>query len=511
MVAPRKEAFKKGVDANDSRRRREDTSIQLRKQKREEGMAKRRMIPVGGDDAAAVPLGMANKDPSTLAEKSVMPKVSDIPDLLLRIKSSDPATVVAATRGWRKLLSIEPQPPVAAVLATGVVAILARLLQHHAMPELQFEAAWALTNIASTEETQAVVDAGVVPTMVQLMQANTPDVREQCIWCLGNIAGDSPKARDAVLAAGALEPMLANIVTPASASLLRNATWALSNLCRGKPPPDLVIMKPAIPVLVELLRSPDVDTVMDACWALSYLSDGEETRIQAVVDCNAAALLAPLLAHAQTKVVTPALRTIGNIVTGNDVQTQAALDAGVLTHCAALLRSPKKSVRKETCWLVSNVAAGTAPQIARVAADRELLHLVLHQLDAGDWEVKKEASYVVSNILSGGSVEYATHLVNLGVVKPLVELMAVQDARVVHVALESLEAILKIESYDGALATTIVDEAGGIDKIEELQTHENAKVYEKAISIIETYFGAEEEAADIAPAADGSTFKFGIA
>ena len=37
MVAPRKEAFKKGVDANDSRRRREDTSIQLRKQKREEG------------------------------------------------------------------------------------------------------------------------------------------------------------------------------------------------------------------------------------------------------------------------------------------------------------------------------------------------------------------------------------------------------------------------------------------------------------------------------------------
>ena len=30
--------------------------------------------------------------PQTLAEKSVMPKVSDIPDLLLRIKSSDPAT-----------------------------------------------------------------------------------------------------------------------------------------------------------------------------------------------------------------------------------------------------------------------------------------------------------------------------------------------------------------------------------------------------------------------------------
>jgi hypothetical protein len=292
-----------------ARRRREDTTLQIRKNKREEGLAKRRAFQ---RDVAPV---LAPKPDAGNPAAPERPTVADMPRLLNEIQSQDPAVVVAATRGWRKLLSVEPQPPVDAVLATGVVAVLARLLAHHAMPELQFEAAWALTNVASTDKTQAVVDAGVVPAMVQLMQSPNGDVREQCIWCLGNIAGDSTESRDAVLAAGALEPLIANLQNPATTSLLRNATWSLSNLCRGTPKPDVARLAPAIPVLVGLLRSDDVDTLMDACWALSYLSDGDEARIQCVVDHGAAAALSPLLGHASHKVVTPALRTLGNVVT----------------------------------------------------------------------------------------------------------------------------------------------------------------------------------------------------
>ncbi|KAH8061502.1 hypothetical protein JL722_4130 [Aureococcus anophagefferens] len=443
------------------RRRREDTTLQIRKNKREEGLAKRRAF-----QRDVAPCSRPKPRATRRAER---PTVADMPRLLNEIQSQDPAVVVAATRGWRKLLSVEPQPPVDAVLATGVVAVLARLLAHHAMPELQFEAAWALTNVASTDKTQAVVDAGVVPAMVQLMQSPNGDVREQCIWCLGNIAGDSTESRDAVLAAGR---------NPATTSLLRNATWSLSNLCRGTPKPDVARLAPAIPVLVGLLRSDDVDTLMDACWALSYLSDGDEARIQCVVDHGAAAALSPLLGHASHKVVTPALRTLGNVVTGNDAQTQAALDAGVLAHVAALLASPRKAIRKETCWLVSNVAAGTPPQIAAVASDAALLKLVVHQLDAGDWDVKKEATWVVSNVLSGGHKNHVLALVEHGVIKPLCALLATAEAKIVTVALDALEAILK------------------------------------AVGIIETYFGAEDdEAPDVAPdiAGDGAAFSFGIA
>lgn len=79
--------------------------------------------------------------------------------------------------------------------------------------------------------------------------------------------------------------------------------------------------------------------------------------------------------HQSLNVQTPALRTVGNIVTGDDMQTQVAINCGVLSALLSLLSSPKDSIRKEACWTISNITAGTTSQI-QVRLSSNLLNVM---------------------------------------------------------------------------------------------------------------------------------------
>jgi len=515
-MSTRANRFKKGVDKDDARRRREESSVSIRKNKREEGLAKRRGAQV--NNFTAGPLASAEEEVTAAgaAPKKTTFTADDIPSLLAGLTSENPQTQYESVRGYRKVLSIEPSPPVQEVLATNPMPAFIFFLQQTDRPNIQFEAAWALTNIASTDMTKTVCESGAVPVLVQMLLSPNADVREQCAWCLGNIAGDCAELRDATLEAGALNPLLQNIMQPASESMLRNAVWALSNFCRGKPQPKLNLVRESIPVLAQCLQSTDKDVLMDTCWALSYLSDGADDRIEAVcADRAMVQRLVQLLSHESPSVITPALRTIGNIVTGPDAPTQMCVDAGCLVNVAPLLSHPKKGIRKESCWMLSNIAAGSRSQISALMAAPDVVAGVLGHMNGSEWDVRKEAAWVISNIATGGDQEQIFSLLtNHQAVEPICSLLEVSDVRIVTVALDALDAMLKVgeRSSDFPVKVSVmVDECDGIEKLEMLQEHENEDVYNKAVGIIEKYFGAEDEVEgeNVAPAANGNTFAFG--
>lgn len=180
------------------------------------------------------------------------------------------------------------------------------------------------------------------------------------------VAGDSVAFRDEVLDHGALQPLLHILSNPCSTSTRRNVVWSLSNLCRGKPRPRLEVVLPALSVLAECLRHEDTQVVADSCWALSYLVDNDRGRassgregagggggsaMQRVIDANETAhfidlilgsdigsTVVDLMDHEQVRVVSPAVRTVGTMVSGSDEQTQIIVDLGALTPVTTMLQ-----------------------------------------------------------------------------------------------------------------------------------------------------------------------------
>ena len=515
----RQSDFKRGIDAEDARRRRDDKQFSIRKEKREQKLSKKRhagyhTATTTGNNTSNTGLtaleacinedGEVEHELFKLLQEEIVNEELDIKENVKKIHSESYDDVIEATIFFRILLSRPENPPIQKVIASGIIPRLIFLSTVTSHPNLQYEALWVLTNIASgtEEDTQKIVDANGIAVFTKLLNEKEAKVRDQAVWVLGNIAGDSYENKIKIMnEPNAIDLVVKNIEFAPTVSMTQNAIWLASNLIREKPyPPYNVTSVKIVPVLAKILNYPRQqltnEIITEIFWVLSFLTDESEDSINLIFKYDIVDKIIDILQHNDDiNIQFPAIRTLGNIVANTDDQTRMLIDKGILDILPKLFISQSQVVRKEALWTLSNILIGSKKQVEMVVMFKNHLLIsasieALHN-DYNEMKVKKEAAYVILHLLTNDAKMNAPVLLKFNAATVVCKLLESTETDT-----ESTKVVLKILNYllsENVNTREIIEDVGCLDKIESLQTHTDDTIYELATEIVDKYFSESDE------------------
>ncbi|KIO17002.1 glycoside hydrolase family 30 protein [Tulasnella calospora MUT 4182] len=283
---------------------------------------------------------------ASLTDEGIVPE-----DFVFGFNSEDPQIRKASVIKIRKILGGPPPSNcIQPVIDTGLVPAIVSLLDSEDT-SLQYEAAWIVTNIAAgtTQQTEHVIDAGAIPRLIILSASPNADVADLAVWAL----------KKHVL------PSLARYIqeTPvneANMESIEAAVQALDRMCKHHLQGADFIATGVVPRLVKLLAdsSSSIALQRGVLKCLGYLVTGSDADTDVAVD---AGLLPGLLLALEIKdgdLCRLALWNASNVAAKGHSQVCALLDSGLLKPVVRVLMDDQESTisRRHACWTISNLA-----------------------------------------------------------------------------------------------------------------------------------------------------------
>jgi hypothetical protein len=412
----------------------------------------------------------------------------------------------------RKLLSSQKGLPIQETLDLNAVPMLIELAKDTSELHLRLEATWCLANLVSgsTQQTQFLVGKDIIELFEEILEDKNNQIVEQAIWGLGNIIGDSSEFRKKIVKKKIMNKLIIMFSKKRGLKIQKNIIWCLSNILRNKPKKEKHIeMKNLVITLVSaFIVYDDLEIKKDCVQGLKDYCKPDLlslfTKDEFMLELRKFYKL--LYNHLHNNdynniksEISAIHKIIGNITNGDDFDTAKVIDEGFLSDLCILLNVDNELCKREICWILSNIAAGTSGQIGSILNEPNLFDNLVNLLYTSTKQIRRESLWIICNMTKNCSKEQLDYLINKNILKVFQEFLAFdQDSKLMILILEAIPYMIK-RSVDGTKLEPkespfidVLYDSGIAELISELQRHESEFIYEQTQSILELYFDLEE-------------------
>jgi importin subunit alpha-1 len=311
------------------------------------------------------------------------------------------------------------------------------------IPSHQHAGAMGIRRILSDADGSAsteVVQAGAVPLLSKLLtNDNLPQAQNEAVRSIGKMASQSSTSRALMLRNGVFDELIRILQSPGiSLALRRNVMWAISNLCCSEAMiASLTFVEAAIPAAIVLTRFPDEEVAADAMWTLAHISDGSHYfHIDSVINYGA---LPTVIRHLPGALEVPALRILGNMVSGSDKHTTLVIEHGaipaLLTTLQGHAHDTSPLAQREILRTFSDIA-GTHEQVNALLEAGVFTHIASYIISEHE-SIREESQWTINNAVRRASISDRTAIIGTSSFRAL--LTASTTDRITPVGAQALE------------------------------------------------------------------------
>ncbi|KAJ6247577.1 importin alpha [Anaeramoeba flamelloides] len=185
------------------------------------------------------------------------------------------------------------------------------------------DATWCFCHLSNDSEEQinAILDVGILPTFVEMLSFDNPQIQTPALKVLGNIATGNEQQTQKLLETKLLEKM-GGMLENKKISLLKESVWLISNITAGTGNQiQQVIDSGIIPKIIELMESQNNSIKNEACWVISNgIYGGSKIQLKYFIDQGCLKKFCHILLSNQSQILEISLDSIERILRyGNDV------------------------------------------------------------------------------------------------------------------------------------------------------------------------------------------------